>query len=105
MYFFTPFLMIFPGQRFNNGHQEISSMMNPFGFGGFGGGFGSGFDNMFSMANNGYSSQTGVQNGGGNMKRTTISTRFSNGKKITTKRYVQRLTYKLVLSKYFRINL
>nr|WOX63130.1 dnaJ-like protein subfamily B member 6 [Myzus persicae] len=76
--------LLFPGQRFNNGHQEISSMMNPFGFGGFGGGFGSGFDNMFSMANNGYSSHT--VNGGGNMKRTTISTRFSNGKKITTKR-------------------
>jgi len=84
---FTPSLMIvFLGQRFNNGHQEISSMMNPFGFGGFGGGFGSGFDNMFTMANNGYSSHS--VNGGGNMKRTTISTRFSNGKKITTKRFV-----------------
>ncbi|XP_025199083.1 dnaJ homolog subfamily B member 6-like isoform X2 [Melanaphis sacchari] len=75
--------LLFPGQRFSNGHQEISSMMNPFGFGGFGGGFGSGFDTMFSMANNGYS---GHNVNGGNMKRTSISTRFSNGKKITTKK-------------------
>lgn len=61
-------------------------MMNPFGFGGFGGGFGSGFDNMFTMANRtpGHTSHT--INGGGNMKRTSISTRFSMGKKITTKR-------------------
>ncbi|CAH1736043.1 dnaJ homolog subfamily B member 6-like isoform X2 [Aphis gossypii] len=77
--------LLFPGQRFNNGHQEISSMMNPFGFGGFGGGFGSGFDDMFSMASHGYPGQP-TANGGGNMKRTSISTRFSNGKKITTKR-------------------
>ncbi|KAF0768011.1 dnaJ subfamily B member 6-like isoform X1 [Aphis craccivora] len=77
--------LLFPGQRFNHGHQEISSMMNPFGFGGFGGGFGSGFDDMFSMANHGYPGQP-TANGGGNMKRTSISTRFSNGKKITTKK-------------------
>lgn len=76
---------VYPGQRFN-GHQEVSAMMNPFGFGGFGGGFGSGFDDMFSMANAGF-----VNHGssvGGNMKRTSISTRFANGKKITTKKYV-----------------
>lgn len=59
--------------------------MNPFGFGGFGGGFGSGFDDMFSMANSGFASY-GSGTGGGNMKRTSISTRFSNGKKITTKK-------------------
>jgi len=79
--------LLFPGQRFSNGHQEISSMMNPFGFGGFGGGFGSGFDNMFSMANNGYSGHT-VNGSGGNMKRTSISTRFSNGKKLPLKRFL-----------------
>jgi len=79
--------LLFPGQRFSNGHQEISSMMNPFGFGGFGGGFGSGFDNMFSMANNGYSGHT-VNGGGGNVKRTSISTRFSNGKKLPLKGFL-----------------
>lgn len=64
------------------------SMMNPFGFGGFGGGFGSGFDDMFSMANAGFANH----GGGGNVKRTSISTRFANGKKITTKKYVDKLT-------------
>lgn len=62
-------------------------MMNPFGFGGFGGGFGSGFDDMFSMAHSGFGSHGGI--GSGNVKRTSISTRFANGKKITTKKYVQ----------------
>lgn len=76
-------LCVFIGQRFN-GHQEVS-MMNPFGFGGFGGGFGSGFDDMFSVANAGFANYCG--SAGGNMKRTSISTRFVNGKKITTKRY------------------
>lgn len=69
----------------------MSAMMNPFGFGGFGGGFGSGFDDMFSMTNTGFSSHGGG-GGGGNIKRTSISTRFANGKKITTKKYVQKLT-------------
>lgn len=77
--------LLFPGQRFNgHGHQEVSAMMNPFGFGGFGGGFGSGFDDMFSMANAGFTSHHGSS--GGNVKRTSISTRFANGKKITTKK-------------------
>lgn len=76
-------MCFFLGQRFN-GHQEVS-MMNPFGFGGFGGGFGSGFDDMFSVANAGFANYCG--SAGGNMKRTSISTRFVNGKKITTKRY------------------
>uniref|UniRef100_A0A2S2PZV2 DnaJ subfamily B member 6-A n=1 Tax=Sipha flava TaxID=143950 RepID=A0A2S2PZV2_9HEMI len=68
--------LLFPGQRFNgHGHQEVSAMMNPFGFGGFGGGFGSGFDGMFSMANAGFPSN-GV-NGGSSVKRTSISTRIS----------------------------
>jgi len=80
------------GQRFNgHGHQEVSAMMNPFGFGGFGGGFGSGFDDMFSMANAGFASQHGSSGGGGHVKRTSISTRFANGKKITTKKYVQKI--------------
>ncbi|VVC42162.1 Hypothetical protein CINCED_3A008437 [Cinara cedri] len=73
--------LLFPGSRAN---QEVS-MMNPFGFGGFGGGFGSGFDNMFSMANAGFVGH-GVGGSGGSMKRTSISTRFANGKKITTKK-------------------
>jgi len=73
------------GQRYN-GHQEVSAMMNPFGFGGFGGGFGSGFDDMFSMASTGFASHGG--SAGGNVKRTSISTRFANGKKITTKKYI-----------------
>lgn len=81
------FLVFWLGQRFNgHGHHEVSAMMNPFGFGGFGGGFGSGFDGMFSMANAGFPSN-GV-NGGSSVKRTSISTRFANGKKITTKKYV-----------------
>lgn len=79
------------GQRYN-GHQEMSAMMNPFGFGGFGGGFGSGFDDMFSMANAGFASYGGST--GGNMKRTSISTRFANGKKITTKKYVIKFAIK-----------
>lgn len=78
------------GQRFNgHGHQEVSAMMNPFGFGGFGGGFGSGFDNMFSMVNTGYAPGGPV----GNMKRTSISTRFAHGKKITTKRYLLEILF------------
>lgn len=80
-------MLICLGQRFNGGHQEVSAMMNPFGFGGFGGGFGSGFDDMFTMANAGFSSHGG--NAGSNVKRTSIATRFSNGKKITTKKYVK----------------
>lgn len=65
-------------------------MMNPFGFGGFGGGFGSGFDDMFTMANAGFASHGG---NGGNVKRTSISTRFANGKKITTKKYVKNINF------------
>lgn len=90
------------GQRFN-GHQEVSAMMNPFGFGGFGGGFGSGFDGMFSMANAGFPSQ-GV-NGGGNVKRTSISTRFANGKKITTKKYVIKLIVQSILIVRFKCDI
>ncbi|XP_050440328.1 dnaJ homolog subfamily B member 6 isoform X2 [Adelges cooleyi] len=75
--------LLFPGQRYS-GHHEMSTMMNPFGFGGFGGGFGSGFDDMFSMANAGFANGGGGS--GGNIKRTSISTRFVNGKKITTKK-------------------
>lgn len=91
VFLFIPSMVRFClGQRFNgHGHHEVSAMMNPFGFGGFGGGFGSGFDNMFSMVNSGYAP------GGhsGNMKRTSISTRFANGKKITTKRYLLEILF------------
>lgn len=69
-------------------------MMNPFGFGGFGGGFGSGFEDMFSMANAGFASHhSSSGGGGGNVKRTSISTRFANGKKITTKKCVQKINF------------
>lgn len=78
------FYFIGLGSRAN---QEVS-MMNPFGFGGFGGGFGSAFDDMFSMANAGFANHGG--GGGGNVKRTSISTRFANGNKITTKKYVKK---------------
>lgn len=67
----------------------MSTMMNPFGFGGFGGGFGSGFDDMFSMANAGFAPPCS----GNNVKRTSISTRFANGKKITTKKYVKEINF------------
>lgn len=71
------------------GHHEVTAMMNPFGFGGFGGGFGSAFDDMFSMPNAGFAHHGSV-GGGGNIKKTSISTRFANGKKITTKKCVKK---------------
>lgn len=88
----------FPAGNFSsrgsrNGHQtQVASVFNPFaGFGAFG--MGNEFDDMFGMnGNSQFSTFTtsssfggGVGNGGA-VKKTSTSTRFSNGKKITTKK-------------------
>ncbi|KAK7601633.1 hypothetical protein V9T40_009074 [Parthenolecanium corni] len=84
----------FSSRGSRNGHQtQVASVFNPFaGFGGFG--MGNEFDDMFGTNGNSQfstfttsSSFGGVGNGGA-VKKTSTSTRFSNGKKITTKKII-----------------
>ncbi|XP_073970976.1 dnaJ homolog subfamily B member 6-like isoform X3 [Rhodnius prolixus] len=82
------------GRRHHGGHHDtLSQMFSPFGS------FGLGFDDMFAGLDQGGGGGAGVQftsfsssfNGptNGVSKKTTTSTRFINGKKITTKKVIE----------------
>uniref|UniRef100_A0A0P4VR98 Putative chaperone protein dnaj n=2 Tax=Rhodnius TaxID=13248 RepID=A0A0P4VR98_9HEMI len=94
----SPFANLFRGsaggRRHHGGHHDtLSQMFSPFGS------FGLGFDDMFAGLDQGGGGGAGVQftsfsssfNGptNGVSKKTTTSTRFINGKKITTKKVIE----------------
>ncbi|XP_075237949.1 dnaJ heat shock protein family (Hsp40) member B6 mrj isoform X4 [Lycorma delicatula] len=80
----SPFEELFGGRRPHRGGQgTISSMFSPFGI--------EGFDDMFNVSSNAeFTSFSSAFSGGASanpaVKRTSTSTRFINGKKITTKK-------------------
>lgn len=85
------------GSRYNNGNTtQLSSIFSPFG-GMSPFGIATNFDDMFSTNGNSHftsfsSSSTfggGGGGGGGNVKKTSTSTRFINGKKVTTKKIIE----------------
>jgi len=88
----SPFQDLFGGSRQRHSHPSSNTLSTSL-FGPFGFGLGLGFDDMFGNAHGGtaqftsFSTSFGSGGGGGPaVKRTSTSTRFMNGKKITTKK-------------------
>uniref|UniRef100_A0A0K8SQH6 Uncharacterized protein n=1 Tax=Lygus hesperus TaxID=30085 RepID=A0A0K8SQH6_LYGHE len=81
----SPFGNLFRGHSGHRGSDPLSSMFDPFGMNMM-----SPFDVFGDVGNNGVSFQSFTSSFGGNgngvSKRTSTSTRFINGKKITTKK-------------------